>query len=75
MCIRDRILEDHGDAVALQLAQFARGQLGQVTALEQHLAADHAAGGIHQAHDGKAGDRLARAGLADQAQDLSLIHI
>jgi oligopeptide/dipeptide ABC transporter ATP-binding protein len=70
-----RILEDHGDAVALQAAQFARGQRGQVAALEQGLAAHDAARRIDQTHDGKARDGLARAGFTDQAQDLAAFQL
>ncbi len=66
-----RVLEDHGDAVALQAAQFAWRQLGQVAALEQDLATHDTARRVDQAHDGKARDGLAGAGLADQAQDLA----
>ena len=66
-----RVLEDHRDAVAAQRAHLAFGQLREVLALIQDRAADDAARRIDQADDGEAGDRLAGAGFADQAQHLA----
>jgi hypothetical protein len=66
-----RVLKDHRDAVATQLAHLLFVQVAQVPALEQHLARDHFAGRVDQAEDGKTGDGLARTGFADQAHDLA----
>ena len=61
--------------IAMRLPRSARislvRQRREVLALEQDRAADDAAGRIDQADDREAGDRLARAGFADQPQDLA----
>jgi hypothetical protein len=64
-----RVLEDHGDLLAADLAQLVGVQLEQVPALEQDLPGDPAAPG--QAHDGQVGDALAGARLADDAEGLA----
>ena len=68
-----RILEDHRDAVAAQLAHLFFAVLAQVLALEADLALDHFPG-IDQAQQREAGHGLARAGLADQAHDFASAH-
>ena len=47
---------------------------GEVLAIQQNAAADHAAGRIDQAHDRIAGHRFAGTRFADQAQDLSALN-
>ena len=69
-----RVLEDHRDLVAAKGAHAFLGQLREVVSLEQDAAADDAARRIDQAHDGKAGDGLARARFADQPQHLAARH-
>src|SRR5205809_93997 len=64
-----RVLEDHGDAVAADLAQLLLGLADQILAMQADLALDDAAWGVDQAQHREAGDRLARAGLADEAED------
>ena len=66
-----RILEDHRDAPAAEVAHLARRQPDEILALEQDAAADDPAGRIDEAEDREAGDRLARAGLADEPQHLA----
>ena len=62
-----RLLEDHGDLGAPDLAQprLAVGQ--KILALEQHLALNHG-GAAEQTHDRESGDRFAGAGLADETK-------
>ncbi|CFP58793.1 Uncharacterised protein [Bordetella pertussis] len=69
-----RILEDHGDAVAAQLPHLLFAQLAQVLALEADLAFDHFAGRVDQPQQRKPGDRFARAGFADQPHDFAAAH-
>ena len=64
-----RLLEDHRDPVAAQLAHRRRRQLEQIGALEPDLAAgDAARRPRHESHDRQCGDALAAAGLADDAE-------
>ncbi|MFM8992006.1 MAG: ATP-binding cassette domain-containing protein, partial [Alphaproteobacteria bacterium] len=57
------------DPPAAQVAQFLLAHGGDVAPAEQDAARDDAARRIDQAHDRDAGDGLARAGLAAEAQD------
>ena len=66
------VLEDHRDAPAAQSPQGRFRGADQVLALEADLAADDSAGRVDQPEQRKAGHRLARARLADQAQHLTL---
>ena len=69
-----RLLEHHGDAGAAHLAQLRVGHLQHVAAAKQDLAGRIARRGLRQqAHDGLRGDRLARAGFADQRQRPALL--
>ena len=70
-----RLLKDHGNARAAQLAHgvvIERGQIprGRAVICEEDFAGDS---GLRrqQAHDGQGSDRLAGAGFADQAQDFA----
>ena len=68
-----RVLQDHGDTLAADLAHLAR-RLGQeVFSLEGEGAAHDAGGGGEQAHDGEGEGRLARARLAHDAERLPRI--
>ena len=67
-----RILEDHADALAPDPAQRFLVEIVDAAALQQHLAAGNAARRIDEADDGGAGERLARAGFANDAQHLAL---
>ncbi|MNL12537.1 hypothetical protein D3C87_1334090 [compost metagenome] len=69
---RHGFLEDHGHAVAAQLAQLGVRSVRDVAARQQDLPAfqaQHVLG--QQAHDGAARDRLARPGLAHDADDFA----
>ena len=70
---RGRLLEDHRDAVAAQLAQLLVRHRAQLLAVEQDLAALDAAGLRDQAKDREAGHALAAARLADEAHDLAAV--
>ena len=64
-----RLLEDHRQLVAAQIAQASCRQLQQILALEQHLTAGDAPGRLrHEAHDRERGDALAAARFADDAE-------
>ena len=63
-----RILEDHGDLVALHMPQLALRQPDQFAALIDDRAFDLRAGIDNQADYAQKGYRLARAGLADDAE-------
>ncbi|MCY1181289.1 hypothetical protein D9M73_217860 [compost metagenome] len=69
-----RVLEDHGDVLAHHLAPLTAAELEHVGAVEGEGVGGDAAGRIDQAHQGHHGDRLARAGLADDGQDFAGIH-
>ena len=71
---RHRVLEDDGDLVAADLAELLLGHFVDLVAVEPHRAADQTAGVSGQAHDGIRRDRLAGAGLADDAQHVALVH-
>ena len=70
---RHRILEDHRDALAAQLAQLRLGQADELAALEADGAARDAAGLVDEAEHGEPADGLAGAGFADQPQHLAAI--
>jgi hypothetical protein len=72
---RRRLLEDHRDPVAAQLAHVVAGKLQEVLAVEEDLARLHPAGLGHQAHDREAGHALAAAGLPDEAHDLAAVDV
>ena len=70
---RHGLLEDHGDVVAADLAQLGLGDLREVLALEQDLAARDPTRGLgDQAHDRVGRDALAAAGLAHDPEGLAL---
>ena len=62
------LLEDHGDLVAADLVHLLHGDLGQVPAVEQDLAAVDIAVAVQQAEDRHGGDALTGAGLAHDAE-------
>ena len=74
---RHRLLEDHRDVGAAQLAHRASPQLREIdeasiARAKQYLAANDAAGRIrYEAHDRKTGHRFAGAGFADDRQRLA----
>src|SRR5262249_44658204 len=63
-----RLLEDHGEPRATQVAQLARRDLEQVAAFEMNLAAHFGILRRQQAHDGERRHALAAARLAYQSQ-------
>src|SRR5690606_23549696 len=68
-----RLLEDHGDVVAANPAEICLVPVEQVFSLEQDLPGWMTCGGIgKQLEDRKRGNRLARSGLTDQRNRLSL---
>ena len=68
-----RLLEDHADPVAADLAHVLARELEQVLAVEQDLARVHVARAGDEPHDRQAGHALAAAGLADEAHDLAAV--
>ena len=69
-----RLLEDHRDVAAADLAHLFRRERQQIAAVERDAALRHPPGLGEQAHDGERGDRLAAAGLADEGDDLAAIN-
>jgi hypothetical protein len=70
-----RLLEDHADLAAADLADFRLAGAEQVAPLEMHVAAEDPAGRLReQTDDRHGGDALAAAGLADDADGLPLGH-
>src|SRR5690606_36501952 len=63
--------ENHGDAVAPELAHFAPGKLEQVAAPEQDLASRRAQWFLQQPHGGQRGHRLAGARFPDEPESLA----
>src|SRR5262249_5591833 len=64
-----RLLEDHRDLVATQLAKLRCRQADEVGSLEPHRAAGHAPWRLgHKTHDAVRHDALATAALADDAK-------
>ena len=71
-----RILEDHGDLVAADLLHFLVGSLHDVVASQIDLAALNARRRHRvELHDGLSGNGLAAAGLANDSQNLALVHV
>src|SRR5215475_748671 len=71
-----RLLEDHGDAIAADLAHLGFVEGEQVGTLEQDLAADDAPGRVgYETHDRERTDALAAAGLADDRQRLAALDV
>ena len=68
---RRRILEHHREAPAAHPAQLGGIHADQLAILEPDRAADNAAGRIDEPQQREAGDGLARAALADEAQHLA----
>ena len=68
-----RLLEDHGDVLADDLAPLRRVELQQIDAVELHLVGGNGGAVGQQAHDGQHRHRLARAGLADDRQHFALL--
>src|SRR6476620_3025319 len=68
-----RVLEDHRDVVAADLAQTARAGGEQVFPVEQGLTAGDRVLLRVQAHDRQAGDALAGAGLTDDPECLAFL--
>ena len=65
------LLEDDGDGVAADGIHLLAAELGQVTALEQHLAGGDVAVGVQKLQDGHGRLGLAGAGLTDDADGLA----
>src|SRR6185437_2192131 len=64
-----RLLKDHGERRAAQVAQRIGLERQEIDALEQHFAAGDAPGRLrHEAHDRERRDAFAAAGLADDAE-------
>ena len=71
-----RVLEDHADALAPNAAHLFGRKAQDVLAAEEHLAGDDAARGTgDEADDGEVRDRLARPGLADDAEGLAALQV
>ncbi len=71
-----RVLEDHRDPVSPNAAHFLIAHFEDIVALEDDLAVDNLAGGRgDQAHEGERGDRLAAAGLADDAERFTRVQV
>src|SRR6266852_5156855 len=71
---RHRVLKDHRDLLAADLAHLDLGQFGQVAAFEPHLAADDLARAL-KAHDAQGRHRFAAARFPDYAQCLSRVKL
>ena len=69
-----RLLEDHGNVLADQLAPLGGRDALDVTALEQHLVGGNLRRPGEQTHDGEHGHGLARAALADDCEHLAGLH-
>ena len=69
-----RVLEDHGDLGAAEPGHVGVGAAEDLGAVEPDRPGDRG-GLVEQPHDRRRGDRLARAGLADQGQDLAAAHV
>ncbi len=68
-----RVLEDRADAPAADLAEWLGRQVVDALAVEADLAAGDAARAFQQADDGGAGQRLAGAGFADDAENFAAV--
>src|SRR5260221_14693885 len=67
----ERVLEDGADALAADAPQPLRRQIVDALAGEEDAARGDSPGRSDEADDGGAGDRLAGAGLADDAPHLA----
>src|ERR1700692_1886370 len=65
---RHRLLEDHGQTVAPEVAQRLVGHVEQIEAVEPDRAGDLGGMFRQQAHDRERGHALAAAGFTDQAE-------
>src|SRR5690606_37349549 len=63
-----RVLEDHRHLLAAQRPHPLRARADQLLAVEPDLPGDPGPGALVQAEDAEAGDALARARLADDAE-------
>src|SRR5262249_17567388 len=71
-----RLLEDHRDLLAADLAHLRGGKLEEVPAVVVDLAVDDASWGLRdEPHDAERRDALAAARLADHAQRLALVDV
>ena len=70
----ERVLEDHGDLAAADLAPLLLAHGEEVAGLPQDLALVHLDGG-QEAEDRHRGDRLAGARLADDREHLAAVHV
>ena len=66
-----RVLEDRADLTAAHTTHRLGRQIVDAPAIEQHLPGADAAGRVDQSDDRRAGQRFARAGFADDAEDLA----
>ena len=66
-----RLLKDDGDRIAADLVHFVQGQLGQILALEEHLAPGDVTVGVQQLQDAHGGNRLAGTGLTHDTDGLA----
>ncbi len=71
---RARVLEDHRDFAAAQIAHLVLGRGLDVDAGEHHRALGDPAGAVENPHHSIGRHRLAGAGLADNAERLALGH-
>ncbi|MGY3449619.1 hypothetical protein ACVILH_001961 [Bradyrhizobium sp. USDA 4353] len=69
---RARVLEDHRDLAAAQVAHLGLGCRLDIDAGEHHRALGDAPGAIEDTHDGVGRHRLAGAGFADDRERLAL---
>jgi hypothetical protein len=65
---RHRLLEDHRDAIAADVAQRRGRQAKEVGAFEEDFAGGHPARARDEAHDRERGHALAAARFADEAE-------
>jgi len=72
---RHRLLENHADVVAADVAHLAIGEFEQFGSLEADRSGDLAGRFRDQAEDRIRGDRLAAAALADNRQRFTLLHV
>jgi len=71
-----RLLENHRDAVAADLAHLRRGHREQIAALEEYPPRDHFRGRFgQQAQDGEGVDALAGARFADDGESLAGVEV
>ena len=71
---RARVLEDHRDFAAAQIAHLVFGRGLDVDAGKHHRALGDLAGAVEDPHHGVGGDGLAGAGFADDAERLAFGH-